>query len=72
MISERIVSEYRQGATIDGISKTMMQEENQERQISKKQKDTVKKITYKECRYRVEEVILKEIWNKLLESEVSK
>ena len=64
MEAKEMVERYKLGATIDGITKDLMRSENEKLTRNASKKTKVVKLTYKECRWKVEEVILREVWNK--------
>jgi hypothetical protein len=64
MDEARIVKEFLAGATIDSLSKQLMCEERVKAATEHGRKRDRVSVTYKECRCKVEEVVLREVWNK--------
>jgi len=65
MTSERIVTEFCKGATIDALAKQFLTEEKERIKAEHKSKKGRPTITYRECRSRVEDVVLREVWHKI-------
>lgn len=67
MTNERILQEFKTGSTIESITKQFVREENERLAHEYREKKKRPKADEKHCRNRVETVILKEYWQKIVE-----